>query len=144
MFQLLRYAWHSQHFCNTPRVGFNKLNTSGGDVGGALADQRLWSSWRDAKRRLKDGFPMATDGEHTFTFRVSGVELTPETKQLIASDITAAVTKNIVAANPDLADGESWGRCRINGGLIAVGPDASELTAVIGESPASSVLDFGA
>jgi hypothetical protein len=80
---------------------------------------------------------MANDERtHTFRFTVSGLNLADETKEHIASEFAAIVTRHVVAENPTAAEGEIWSLCRINGGRM-IGSDAAlAISAALGDHPA--------
>jgi hypothetical protein len=74
---------------------------------------------------------MADGTEHTFQFRVSGLNLNDEVKQRISSEFAAAATRILVAENPDIVHGEMYTRCRINGGRNIILRDAARLTEIV-------------
>jgi hypothetical protein len=92
--------------------------------------------------RLLEGCEaVSTDLDHTFQFRVSGIELAEETKRRIASEIAIAATKAIAAEDPNGVTGELWSHHLVNGGRLLLERQALEATKVISES-APALLDL--
>jgi hypothetical protein len=81
--------------------------------------------------------------DQTFYFRVSGVEVGDAVKERIASEFAILVTRAIVEAYPDVAEGDVWSRCRINGGMIYAPEVGNTITTVLENVPDVS-LDYGA
>jgi hypothetical protein len=77
-----------------------------------------------------------------FRFRVSGVgPLGPAVMQRISTEFAAAVTRVLVADNPDLVDGKMFSLCRVNGGKNIMLRDADTLEGLV-ETAKSDLLDY--
>jgi len=77
---------------------------------------------------------MSTEQSHTFTFKVSGVELSDAAKERISADIAAVVAKGVVAENPATPETDMWSLLKTHGGIWIAGEDAKVLTARAAES----------
>lgn len=74
---------------------------------------------------------------------MAGVEVSDEVKERIAAEFAISVTRAIVEAYPDVAEGDLWSRCRINGGMIYTPVLGDSITTVLANVP-DVPLEYGA